>query len=139
MKYHIGIAGAGFAGAVLARELAETGKFRITVFDERNHVGGNCHTKRDEETGVMVHQYGPHIFHTNREDVWEYVNQWGKFEPFVNRVKAETEKGIFNLPINLMTINQLFQKNSDRKKPEILSVRLGIHRSKNRRILKIMH
>lgn len=110
MKYHIGIAGAGFAGAVLARELAETGKFRITVFDERNHVGGNCHTKRDEETGVMVHQYGPHIFHTNREDVWEYVNQWGKFEPFVNRVKAETEKGIFNLPINLMTINQLFQK-----------------------------
>lgn len=110
MKYHIGIAGAGFAGAVLARELADSGKFRITIFDERNHVGGNCHTQRDEETGVMIHQYGSHIFHTGREDVWEYVNQWGKFEPFVNRVKAQTSKGIFNLPINLMTINQLFQK-----------------------------
>jgi UDP-galactopyranose mutase len=110
MKQHIGIAGAGFAGAVLARELAETGKFRVTVFDERNHVAGNCHTQRDEETKVMVHQYGPHIFNTSREDVWEYVNKWGKFEPFVNRVKAHTEKGVFSLPINLLTINQFFGK-----------------------------
>jgi UDP-galactopyranose mutase len=110
MKQHIGIAGAGFAGAVLARELVETGKFKVTVFDERPHVAGNCHTQRDEETGVMVHQYGPHIFNTSREDVWEYVNKWGKFEPFVNRVKAHTEKGVFSLPINLLTINQFFDK-----------------------------
>jgi len=110
MKQHIGIAGAGFAGAVLARELVETGKFKVTVFDERAHVAGNCHTQRDEETGVMVHQYGPHIFNTSREDVWEYVNKWGKFEPFVNRVKAHTEKGVFSLPINLLTINQFFGK-----------------------------
>lgn len=110
MKFHIGIVGAGFAGAVLARELVETGKYRVTILDERNHVGGNCHTKRDEETGVMVHQHGPHIFYTNREDVWDYVNQWGKFEPFINRVKAHTELGVFTLPINLLTINQLFHK-----------------------------
>lgn len=110
MKVHIGIAGAGFAGAVLARELVETGKFRITVFDERNHVAGNCHTTRDAETEVMVHQYGPHIFNTSREDVWQYVNHWGKFEPFVNRVKAHTAKGVFSLPINLLTINQFFGK-----------------------------
>ncbi len=110
MKMHIGIAGAGFAGAVLARELVESGRFRVTVFDERNHVAGNCHTARDEETGVMVHEYGPHIFNTSREDVWEYVNKWGKFEPFINRVKAVTEKGVFSLPINLLTINQFFGK-----------------------------
>jgi UDP-galactopyranose mutase len=110
MKPHIGIAGAGFAGAVLARELVESGKFRVTVYDERKHVAGNCHTERDEETGVMVHSYGPHIFNTSREDVWEYVNRWGKFEPFVNRVKAHTEKGVFSLPINLLTINQFFGK-----------------------------
>ena len=110
MKSHIGIAGAGFAGAVLARELVESGKFRVTVFDERSHVAGNCHTKRDEETGVMVHEFGPHIFNTSREDVWEYVNKWGKFEPFVNRVKAHTAKGVFGLPINLLTINQFFGK-----------------------------
>jgi UDP-galactopyranose mutase len=110
MKQHIGIAGAGFAGAVIARELAQTGRFRVTVFDERLHVAGNCHTARDEETGVMVHQYGPHIFNTSRDDVWEYVNRWGKFEPFVNRVKAHTECGVFSLPINLLTINQFFGK-----------------------------
>ena len=110
MKRHIGIAGAGFAGAVLARQLAETGKFKITVFDERLHVAGNCHTSRDEETGVMVHHFGPHIFNTSREDVWEYMNKWGKFEPFINRVKAHTEKGVFSLPINLLTINQFFGK-----------------------------
>ncbi|HXH75518.1 MAG TPA: UDP-galactopyranose mutase [Bacteriovoracaceae bacterium] len=110
MKMHIGIAGAGFAGAVIARELAETGNYRVTVFDERMHVGGNCHTERDEETGVMVHKFGPHIFNTSREDVWDYVNKWGKFEPYVNRVKAVTAKGVFSLPINLLTINQFFNK-----------------------------
>jgi UDP-galactopyranose mutase len=110
MKYHIGIAGAGFSGAVVARELAETGIFRITVLDERSHPGGNCHTSRDDETGVMVHHYGPHIFNTTREDVWQYVNRWGKFEPFTNRVKAHTDKGVFSLPINLHTINQFFEK-----------------------------
>jgi UDP-galactopyranose mutase len=110
MKQHIGIAGSGFAGAVLAREMAESGKYRITVFDERSHVAGNCHTSRDDETGIMVHHYGPHIFNTSREDVWDYVNHWGRFEPFMNRVKAHTEKGVFSLPINLLTINQFFGK-----------------------------
>jgi UDP-galactopyranose mutase len=107
MKKHIGIAGAGFAGAVLARELAESGKYRVTVFDERPHVAGNCHTSRDH-TGVMIHHYGPHIFNTSREDVWNYVQRWSKFGPYVNRVKAHTARGVFSLPINLLTINQFF-------------------------------
>ena len=110
MKHSIAIAGAGFAGAVLARELAETGRFDITVFDSRNHVAGNCHTERDKETGVMVHEYGPHIFHTSREDVWDYVNRWGKFGAYTNRVKAHTARGVFSLPMNLLTINQFFGK-----------------------------
>lgn len=110
MKPHVGIAGAGFAGAVLARELAETGKFRVTIFDKRPHVAGNCHTERDEETDILIHKYGPHIFNTSREDVWNYVNKWGKFEPYTNRVKANTKKGMFSLPINLLTINQFFGK-----------------------------
>lgn len=109
MKQHIGIAGAGFAGAVLARELAESGRYRITVFDEREHVAGNCHTTRDK-TGIMIHHYGPHIFNTSREDVWQYVNRWSEFKPYVNRVKAHTAKGVFSLPINLLTINQFFDK-----------------------------
>lgn len=110
MKMKIGIAGAGFAGAVLARELVESGKYEVTVYDERPHVAGNCYTKRDEETGVMVHEYGPHIFNTSREDVWEYMKKWTVMENFVNRVKAHTAKGVFSLPINLLTINQFFDK-----------------------------
>ena len=90
MKERIGIAGAGFAGAVLARELAETGRYDILVFDERDHVAGNCHTSRDEKTGVMLHHYGPHIFNTSRTDVWEYVNRYATFGNYTNRVKAIT-------------------------------------------------
>ncbi|MGE3609014.1 MAG: UDP-galactopyranose mutase [Bacteriovoracaceae bacterium] len=110
MKLNIGIAGAGFSGAVLARELVENGNFKVTVFESRPHVAGNCHTSRDEETNIMIHHYGPHIFNTSREDVWEYINRWSKIEPYVNRVKAVTKRGIFSLPINLLTINQFFNK-----------------------------
>jgi UDP-galactopyranose mutase len=109
-KKEIGIAGAGFAGAVLARELAMSGRYDVVVFDVRGHVAGNCHTLRDASTGVMVHEFGPHIFHTSREDVWDYVNRFGNFMPFINRVKAVTARGLFTLPINLLTINQFFGK-----------------------------
>lgn len=104
----VAVVGAGFAGAVLARELAQTGRFTVTVFDERPHVAGNCHTVRDGGTGVMVHQYGPHIFHTDHADVWAYVNRFGEFRPYINRVKAVTDRGVYSLPVNLLTINQFF-------------------------------
>lgn len=110
MKPTIAIVGAGFAGAVLARELAEAGKYRIHVFDERSHVAGNCHTTRDSKTGVMLHHFGPHIFNTSREDVWRYIQRWSKFGSYINRVKAHTARGVFSLPINLLTINQFFGK-----------------------------
>jgi len=106
----IAVAGAGLSGAVLARELAEHGNYRVILFEPRPHVAGNCHTERDAETGIMVHQYGTHIFNTNREDVWKYVNRFAQFVPFINRVKAVTSRGVFGLPINLLTINQFFQR-----------------------------
>ncbi len=104
------VVGAGFSGAVLARELALHGKHKVLVVDERSHIGGNCHTERDEPTGVMVHKYGPHIFNTDYEDVWKYVQQFATFRVFTNRVKAKTQRGMFSLPINLLTINQFFGK-----------------------------
>jgi len=110
MTTSIGMAGAGFACAVLARELAETGRYKITLFDERSHVAGNCHTARDEASGVMVHQYGPHIFNTSRDDVWSYMQRWSAFGPYVNRVKAHTARGVYSLPLNLLTINQFFRR-----------------------------
>jgi len=102
------IVGAGFSGAVLAREIAVQLDHSVLVLDERPHVGGNCHTERDPATNVLVHKYGPHIFHTDRKEVWGYVHQFDDFGPFVNRVKANISQGIFSLPINLSTINQFF-------------------------------
>lgn len=101
------LVGAGFANAVIARELAEDGH-QITIIDKRSHLAGNCHSERDEITNIMVHVYGPHIFHTDNEDVWNYINKFGEFYPFVNRVKAISKGRVYSLPINLHTINQLF-------------------------------
>jgi UDP-galactopyranose mutase len=105
----IGIVGAGFSGAVIARELAKRG-YSVDVFDSRDHVAGNCHTARDPESGVMVHVYGPHIFNTSNEKVWNYVRQFDEFVPFTNRVKAIAKGRVYSLPVNLLTINQFFGK-----------------------------
>jgi UDP-galactopyranose mutase len=101
------IVGAGFSGAVIARELAEAGRPSV-VIDERDHVAGNCHTERDPRTGIMVHRYGPHIFHTDQPHVWNYVNRFCEMMPFVLRVKTTHGGKVYSLPINLHTINQFF-------------------------------
>lgn len=103
----IGMAGAGLSCAVIARSLAERGH-QVDIFERRDHVAGNCHTERDAESDVMVHVYGPHIFHTDDEEVWQYVNRFMQFKPYVNRVKATTGGAVYSLPINLHTINQFF-------------------------------
>ncbi|WP_305989269.1 UDP-galactopyranose mutase [Roseibium sp. MMSF_3544] len=101
------VVGAGFSGAVIARELAESGT-NCLVVDERGHLAGNCHTERDSDSGIMIHSYGPHIFHTADQDVWEYVNRFGDFMPFRHQVKATVNGKVYSLPINLHTINQFF-------------------------------
>jgi len=103
------VVGAGFSGSVIARQLAEQG-IGVVIYESREHVGGNCHTSRDEETGVLVHVYGPHIFHTDNKLVWDYVNKFANMQPYVNRVKATTEGEVYSLPINLHTLNQFFRK-----------------------------
>lgn len=110
----IAVIGAGMAGVVLARELAERGFKRVLVFEARESIGGNCATVRDTSRGpggIMKHTHGPHIFHTNREDVWDYVRRFAVMSPYHHRVKAVTDRGVFSLPINLLTINQLFGRN----------------------------
>jgi UDP-galactopyranose mutase len=101
------VVGAGFSGAVVARRLAEAGH-RAVVIDERDHVAGNCHTRRDDETGVMVHVYGPHIFHTDDNTVWDFMNRHCRMMPFRHQVKARVGGRVFAMPINLHTINQFF-------------------------------
>lgn len=110
------IVGAGFSGAVVARELADAGH-SIEVFDARDHVAGNCHTAR-HETGVMVHTYGPHIFHTQHEHVWQYINRFGEMMPYRHKVKAISQGTMYSLPVNLRTINQFFGRDFDAKQAE---------------------
>lgn len=101
------LVGAGLSGAVIGRALAEAGH-ECRIIDSRAHVGGNCHTERDAETGVMMHVYGPHIFHTDDQGVWDYVNRFARFMPFQNRVKTTSQGAVYSLPVNLLTINQFF-------------------------------
>ena len=104
------IIGAGFSGTVLANQLVKNSDCVVDIWDERNHIGGNCHTERDVETGIMVHQYGPHIFNTDKKEIWDFVNSLGEFRPYVHRVKAMCKGKVYSLPVNLHTINQLFGK-----------------------------
>lgn len=101
------IAGAGFSGAVVARALAEAGH-SATIHEQRDHVAGNCHTARDAGSDVLVHQYGPHIFHTDDERVWAYVNRFGDMVPYNHRVRTTVGGRVYLMPVNLLTINQLF-------------------------------
>jgi len=110
---HIGLAGAGLSCAVIARQLAEVGGYRLSVYEGRDHIAGNCHTERDPATDVMLHVYGAHVFHTSREDVWRYVNRFATFRNFTCRIRAVTERGTFMLPINLGTINAFFGTDLD--------------------------
>lgn len=103
------LVGAGLSGAVIGRCLAEAG-LAVTIVEERGHVAGNCHTARCPETGVMEHVYGPHIFHTDAPEIWDYVNRFATFLPYRNQVKATARGAVYSLPVNLHTINQFFGK-----------------------------
>ncbi|EPF6064598.1 UDP-galactopyranose mutase [Enterobacter cloacae] len=105
----VAIVGAGISGAVIARLLAEQGISSV-VFDKRSHIAGNCHSERDPQTNVMLHVYGPHIFHTDDKEVWDFVNTYSEFMPYTNRVKAVYKGNVYLLPVNLHTINQFFNK-----------------------------
>ncbi len=111
MNSHFLIIGAGFSGAVLAHRLTELiPDCEIEIWDEKSHVAGNCFTERDGETGIMVHRYGPHIFNTDKKEIWDFVNGFIELKPFAHKVKAISNGKIYSLPVNLHTINQFFGK-----------------------------
>lgn len=109
MKKYL-IVGTGFAGAVIAEQLSRNSNNSILIIDERTHIGGNCYTEKDKSSGVTVHKYGPHIFHTDSKEVWDYIQNFCEMMPFTNRVKSIYEEKVYSLPINLHTINQFFEK-----------------------------
>jgi UDP-galactopyranose mutase len=103
------IVGAGFAGSVCAERLAEAG-FKVLLMDRRNHIGGNAYDHHDE-AGVLVHKYGPHIFHTNSEKVFDYLGRFTSWRPYEHRVLAHVDGKLLPVPINLDTVNGVFGKN----------------------------
>lgn len=105
------LVGAGLANASLLHFLRKQNSFqgsKYTVIDQRDHLGGNCYTDPDSDTGITVHRYGPHIFNTNSSLAWDFMCTHLRMHFFVNRVKACSPSGIYSFPINLHTINQYF-------------------------------
>lgn len=104
------IVGAGFAGSVLAERLAAGSDKRVLICDKRPHIGGNAYDHYNE-AGILVHKYGPHIFHTNARDVFEYLSRFTEWRPYQHRVRASVDGQIVPIPINLDTINSLYGLN----------------------------
>ena len=101
------IVGAGFAGSVLAERLATQRNERVLLVDRRPHIGGNAYDRYDE-AGILMHVYGPHIFHTNSDDVVNYLSQFTRWHPYEHRVLAQVDDTRYPIPINRTTVNRLF-------------------------------
>ncbi len=101
------VVGAGFAGSVLAERLAADGGKRVLVVDRRPHIAGNAYDHYDD-AGILVHRYGPHIFHTNSREVFDYLSRFTEWRPYEHRVLASVDGQLVPIPINLNTINQLY-------------------------------
>lgn len=104
------IVGAGFAGSVLAERLAAGSDKKVLICDKRPHIGGNAYDHYNE-AGILVHKYGPHIFHTNARDVFDYLSRFTEWRPYQHRVRASVDGQIVPIPINLDTINSLYGLN----------------------------
>ncbi|MBA2354422.1 MAG: UDP-galactopyranose mutase [Acidobacteria bacterium] len=107
MAFDYLIVGAGFSGSVLAERLARVAGKRILLIDKRPHIAGNAYDHFDE-AGVQVHKYGPHIFHTNSKEVFDYLSQFTEWRPYQHRVKASVDGQLLPIPINLDTVNGLY-------------------------------
>ena len=120
MNYDYLIVGAGLFGVTFAREMTDAG-YKCLVVDKRDHIGGNVYS--EDRNGIDVHVYGAHIFHTNSDKIWEYVNRFATFNNYINKPKIRYKDRIFSFPINLMTLHQLWgvmtPKEAEKKLQEV--------------------
>jgi len=132
MKGDILVIGAGISGAVLAERYASKGH-KVVVLEQRNHIGGNCYDYIDEN-GILVSEYGAHLFHTNYEDVWQYVNRFSDWYPWKHKVIAKVDDKMVPIPVNIDTVNELFGtniQNEDEMKAWLEENRVPIENPKN--------
>lgn len=133
-KYDYIIVGAGIFGATIAERLASNQK-KVLVIDRRDHLAGNIFSYTDKETGIEIHKYGSHIFHTENEEVWDYITQFGEFNNYIHTVDTRHNGKLYPMPINLDTINLLYDKNMEAEEAEVFvaneAAKAGITEPKN--------
>ena len=109
MNTDLVVVGSGLFGLTVAERAARELGLKVTMIDRRPHLGGNAYSEKEERTGIEVHRYGAHLFHTSNERVWEYVNRFTQFTNYVHRVYTRHQGEVYPMPINLGTINQFFR------------------------------
>jgi UDP-galactopyranose mutase len=109
-KADLVIVGAGFYGATIAERAANEAGLKVVIVERRKHIAGNCFSETDPETGIEIHRYGPHIFHTPNQTVWEYINRFPSFTNYTHRPFSVLHGEAYPLPINLATICQFFRR-----------------------------
>ena len=105
------IVGCGLSGVVIAERIANKLNRKVTIIEKRGHIGGNCYDYIDEETNIRINKYGAHLFHTNNEEVWRYVNQFDKWVRWEHKVLTFTDNKFVPIPVNITTINELCEEN----------------------------
>lgn len=104
--FDVVVVGAGFFGLTLAYEISTRSNYKVIVLDKRDHLGGNAFSYTDPSTNIEIHKYGSHLFHTSNKRVWDFVNQFSKFNSYIHSVKTLYNNQVFSMPINLQTISQ---------------------------------
>jgi UDP-galactopyranose mutase len=102
------VVGAGFFGSVIAERIASQSNYSVLLIDKKDHIGGNCYSEIDQETGIEYHKYGPHIFHTSSKRVWQYIQNFTEFNSYAHKVLSYYKDNFYTLPINLSLINKFF-------------------------------
>jgi UDP-galactopyranose mutase len=105
------IVGCGLSGVVIAERIANKLKDKVTIIEKREHIGGNCYDYIDKETGILMNKYGAHLFHTNNEEVWKYINKFDKWIRWEHKVLTYTNDKFVPIPVNITTINELCEEN----------------------------
>jgi UDP-galactopyranose mutase len=105
------IVGCGLSGVVIAERIANKLKRKVTIIEKRDHIGGNCYDYIDKETNIRINKYGAHLFHTNNEDVWNYINKFDKWIRWEHKVLSFTKDKFVSIPVNITTINELCEEN----------------------------
>lgn len=106
-EFDVIVVGAGFSGAVMAERFASQQNKKVLVLEQRSHIAGNCYDYYDD-SGITVHHYGPHLFHTNKQDVWQYLSQFTQWTPYEHKVLSSIDGKLVPIPFNLNTLYQLY-------------------------------